>query len=129
MKRVVWIVAAVVVAAWTLGAVLTAGLVGWAAQALSSGSAADLGRAVLGWPVPAWLAVWADPAWIEAARDGVARFLQSMSDSLPFVGSALGWMTPVVWTIWGLGIVLVLTVAGVVHMLAGRRRPGPLRTV
>ena len=131
MKRAVWIVCAVVAVAWTLGAVLTAELVGWAAEALGSGGAADLGRALLGSPVPAWLSVWADPAWIEAGRVGAARLLQSISDSLPYVGSALGWMTPVVWTIWGLGIVLVLTVAGVVHTLAGRRRrrPGPLRTV
>jgi hypothetical protein len=131
MKRIVWIVSAVVVVAWTLGALLTAELVEWAAGALSAGGAADIGRAVLGWPVPAWLSAWADPAWIEAGRDGMARLLQSMSDALPFVGSALGWMTPVVWTIWALGTVLVLAIAGVCHMLAGRRRrgPGPLRTV
>ena len=68
MKRAVWIVCAVVAVAWTLGAVLTAELVGWAAEALGSGGAADLGRALLGSPVPAWLSVWADPAWIEAGR-------------------------------------------------------------
>jgi hypothetical protein len=126
MKVAVWIAFGLLAAAWTGGAMLSAELIEWGAAALAAGGAADAARSAAQWPMPAWLAPWVDPAWIEAAGHAMASWLAAAGGSLPLLGSALGWMLPVVWTVWGLGIVLMAVLAGVAHLLLSRAR-GPMR--
>jgi hypothetical protein len=124
MKSAVWVVFALFATFWTGAAWLVVDLIQWAAHGLASGEAADLGRAVAEWPVPSWLSAWlGEPGWLYALQDSVARAVKLLGEALPWAGAAVGWLVPVVWTLWGLGLLLMLALAGGMHLLA-RRYPG-----
>lgn len=120
MKIAVWIVFGVMAALWTGGALLTSELAQWTAQALASGEAASLGRDVAQWPLPRWIGLWVDPAAVQAAQEMLLWAVETLDRSLPWVGSALGWLAPLVWVLWGLGLVAMLVLAGGAHLLLGR---------
>ncbi|MCU0952082.1 MAG: hypothetical protein MUC68_13760 [Burkholderiaceae bacterium] len=120
MKLALWIVFAVVAILWTAGAAGMAALTGWTAAQLASGAAADIGATAAQWPVPAWLALWIDPAVLQSAQQALQWGLQNFRESLPWAGALLGWLVPLVWVAWALGllVMLLLTIAG--HVLIGR---------
>jgi hypothetical protein len=123
MKAAVWIAFGLLAALWTGGALLAAELAAWSAALLASGEAVELGRTVAQWPVPAWVALWVDPAWVQAGLQALAWGLELLRDSLPLVGSAVGWLVPVVWVLWGLGLLLMVLLAGAAHLLLGSLVP------
>jgi hypothetical protein len=120
VKIVVWASCAVLAALWTLGALVTVELAQWAAQLLASGGAAEIGRSAAQWPVPPWIALWLDPAWVQAGQSALLWSLDALNSALPFVGSAMGWVTPLVWIFWGAGLMGLLLLAGVAHFLLAR---------
>lgn len=120
MKVAIWSVFGVLAVFWTAGAWVTAELTRAAAQVLASGAAVDLGQAVANWPVPSWLSLWADPAWIQFVQGVTLWSVESLGGSLPFVGSALGWLVPLVWIAWAAGAAVLLGIAGLAHWLSGR---------
>jgi hypothetical protein len=119
MKVVLWIVIALLAALWTAGAAATAALTGWAASQVASGAALELGTSAAQWPVPAWLALWVDPAMLRATQEALLWGLQNLQQTLPWAGAALGWLVPLVWLLWGLGLALLLIVAVALHFVAG----------
>ena len=123
MKLAVWIVCFVLLAFWTGGTLLLTELTDWGARQLASDQVAATGAAVAQWPVPAWISLWVDTAWIQAAQSGLTWALTAFDGALPFVGSAVGWIVPLMWVLWGLGALLLLVLAGGAHFLIGRRRP------
>lgn len=120
MKIAVWIVFAFLSALWTGGALLVIALSEWAAQLLGSGDAATVGAAAAQWPVPAWVSLWLDPASIKLAQEAVLWALTAGRDVLPMLGSAMGWLEPLIWLIWLLGMVIMLVLAVAGHLLLGR---------
>ncbi len=123
MKTALWIVTGLLAAAWTAGALLSAELVEWAGRLLASGQATDLAGAAARWPVPAWAALWVDAPMIEAFRQALLWTLDALGGLLPALGAASGWLVVVVWVLWGVGAMLLLAIAGTVHLLLGRARP------
>lgn len=124
MKAVVWILFSLFALVWTGGAWLTVELVQWVAHGLASGGAADLGKAVAEWPIPAWLSAWlGEPGWIYALQDQVAAAMKLLAGVLPWAGSVVGWLVPLVWTVWGLVLLLMLALAGGLHLLVVRYQP------
>lgn len=122
VRAAVWIVFVVLAAVWTVAALLATELAQWLAQAVASGRAADLGQSAAQWPIPAWLGAWVDPALIAWIQDGVLWSIEALRGAGPTVGAAIGWLVPLVWLAWGLGFALLLLLAGVGHLLAGRLR-------
>jgi hypothetical protein len=120
MKAVIWIVCGLLAALWTGGAWAAAELTHWAAGLIASGAAVDLGRAVADWPVPAWLAPWVNVAAVQAGQQLLVAALEWLRDAWPSVGALLGWLVPVIWVLWALGLALLLLLAGAGHWLAGR---------
>lgn len=120
MKIAVWIVFALLSALWTGGALLVIGLSEWAAQLLGSGDAAALSTAAAQWPVPAWVSLWLDPASIKLAQEAALWALTASRDVLPMLGSAMGWLEPLIWLLWLLGMVIMLVLAVAAHLLLGR---------
>jgi len=126
MKLVLWATFAVLAALWTLGALLVVELVQWSAQAMASGAAAELGRSAAQWPLPAWLAAWLDPTAIRATQDILVTGFEALRGALPAIGSTLGWLVPLVWIAWAIGMVLLLAIAcGAQWFLAHRQRLWP----
>lgn len=126
MKAWIWGVTALLAAIWTGLAWGTAEALAWAAQAVNTGEAADWGRTAAQWPVPDWLAIWVDPALLRWGQEAITWLVDVMPSSGAMAQQAVGWIVGLVWLGWGLGLVVLLAVAGVVHWLVGRaRRPGP----
>jgi hypothetical protein len=126
MKIALWLVVLLLAALWTGGAALTAFLVEWASGLLAAGGAADLGAAAAQAPLPAWLALWGiDPAWVHGLQEALFLTLQAARDALPWIGSALGLLVPVVWVLWAVGLLALLALAGGAHLLVGRLAARP----
>lgn len=119
MKIAIWAVVGVVIGLWTAGAFVVAEATQWAARHVASGAAQDLGRVAAQWPAPAWLAFWVDPQWIASIQATALWTLDALSDAVPFVESALGWLVPLVWALWALGTIVLIALAGLGHWLAG----------
>lgn len=120
MKIALWLVTLVLALLWTAGAALTAGVTGWAAGLIASGQAIDVGTSVAQLPVPAWIALWVDPALVQATQEAVLWMLTTFRDSLPWLGAMVGWLVPVIWIGWGIGMVALLALAMGGHLLIGR---------
>lgn len=127
MKIAIWLLFGALALAWTAGAWLTAAVAQWSAQALASGTAEAAGRAVAAWPVPPWMALWVDPQWVKALQDMVAWTLDTGQGLLPWLGTAMGWLVPLVWVGWGFGLVVLLVLAALAHWGVSRWRPAALR--
>ena len=50
----------------------------------------------------------------------VLEWLQWLSAAMPAIGGLMGWISPLVWLLWGLGLVVLLCVGGGLHFLARR---------
>ena len=120
MKIVLWLAFAVLALMWTGGAAVTAQLVAWSAGGLASGGAAEIGAVASAAAIPAWLTPWVDPAAWAALQKAVAGTLTTVSASLPMLGTAVGWLVPLVWTVWGLGLAVMLVLTVLAHWLIGR---------
>lgn len=120
LRTVGWGLFALLALLWTGGALLVAELAQWSAQALSSGTLAEAGRELASRPLPSGVAVWIDPAWAEAMRSLMLWGLQAGSDLLPLAGAAAGWLVPLVWVFWGLGMLVLLALALGAHLVLRR---------
>jgi len=123
MVALTWGVFAVLALLWTGGAAMAAALAGWTAQAIADGTAAGAAREVASIPVPQWMALWMDTAFIEAVQSALLWAVESGRHALPFVGTAAGWLVPMVWIAWAIGLVVLLAVALTAHLLVRRFRP------
>lgn len=124
MKIILWGIVALLAALWTGAAALLAALVQWSAQSLAGldGSAVDILAAAS--TLPAWLAPWVDAgAWAEM-QHWMTAVLASASALMPSLGQLAGWLVPLVWVFWGLGMVLLLGLALIAALVLRRfQRP------
>ena len=120
MIAAIWVVVVVLAAFWTGLAALLAQLTDWLSAAMASGAAGSALDQIGQWPVPAWLAPWVDPAWVETMQASVLEWLQWLSAAMPAIGGLMGWISPLVWLLWGLGLVVLLCVGGGLHFLVRR---------
>ena len=125
MIALTWGVFAALALLWTGGAAMVAGLAGWTAQAPADGSAAGAAREIAAIPVPQWMALWMDTAMVEALQSALAWAVEAGRHALPFVGTAAGWLVPMVWIAWALGLAVLLAIAITAHLLVRRFRPAP----
>lgn len=125
MLVVSWIVFAVLALLWTAAAWAGAALAGWGAEALVAGGAAQVARDMAALPVPAWIQPWLDPAWVEALQAFMRWTLDAGGALLPAAGTLAGWLVPLVWVVWGIGLAVLAGGALAAHFVArrfGRRR-------
>jgi hypothetical protein len=120
MKVLLWVCVAVLGLLWTGLAALGASLVGWGAGVLASGGAAEWARVAAQWPVPTWMSLWIDPDAVRAMQEALLWGLQALQQSLPWVASMVGWLVPLVWVIWGFGVLLLVVLAAGAHLLVAR---------
>ena len=128
MKTVLWLLCALLALLWTGGAALLAGLTDWAAGVLASGVAVDWAKTAAQWPVPSWLALWVDPQAVRFLQEAVlwaVGALGSLSQGLPVAGQLVGWLEPLVWLAWGLGMVALLGLTAGVHWWLARSGTKP----
>lgn len=118
MKILIWIVTGFLVLLWTGTVALLTAAVNWLS---TSGDPAARGVQAMGqWPAPEWLAVWIPPAVMEQLKVSVTGLLDMLVSATSWIGPMLGWVSPVLWVVWGLVLVLMLALAGGVHLLVAK---------
>jgi hypothetical protein len=120
MKALIWGLFALLALLWTGLVLVSAELTGWLATTVASGQAGDLAASAGQWPVPAWLALWVDPAWVEALQAGWVQLMGWLGASGPAIGSVVSWLIPLMWVVWGLVLLVMLLAAAAGHFLMGR---------
>lgn len=125
MTWLLWSVCALLALLWTGTVAVGAELSDWLAAAVANGQAVDLAQTVGQWPVPDWLALWVDPAWLSLIQSAWADAFTWLSALLPatagWAATLLTWVAPLLWGLWALGLVLMLLLTGGLHWLIARR--------
>lgn len=120
MIALTWMLFALLALFWTAAAWMAAAVTGWTAQAFATGTAAQAARDITALPLPEWLASWIDPAWLQALQPLAQWAVDAAGAWLPLAGTAAGWLVPAIWIAWGIGLLLLLLTAAVVHFLVRR---------
>lgn len=115
-----WSLCTVLVMLWTGLAALLAHATRWVASELATGRIKDVASGAAQWPRPDGLPAWIDPQWIDMAQSAVVTALRSLADLSPQLSSMMSWMVPLVWVVWGLGLIFMLGLGGGAHWLIGR---------
>lgn len=111
MKAIIWSVFLLLAVLWTAGAALFVQLTEWSVGLIAAGSATDLVDRIAQIPVPPWLAPWIDLGGWQELVTWFTALLQSIDALLPSAGQSLGWLVPLIWIVWGLGMVALLVAA------------------
>lgn len=128
MKTIIWIVFAVAAALWTGLAYVSVEALRWMADLMSEGAkAGQWADLATNWSLPSWLLIWVDAQQVQALQLALVKAIEQLQGSWPGLGSTLGWLVPLVWGIWALGMLLLLLPAGLGHWLVSRQStPKPL---
>lgn len=121
MKLLMWAGTGLVALLWTLMIAIMASLASW--LAVSADQAVGGLQAISQWPVPPWLALWVDPALLESIKPMVVWGLDLLVNALPWLTPFLGWVSPLLWVVWAVVMLLLLAIAAGGHLLVGRLRP------
>ncbi len=119
MKIIIWSFFILTLALWTGMTLLTVQLVDWIAQSFGSTLPTDLGAVLSTIPVPPWLAIWIDTTWIQAIQSSLVGLIEGITQTVPFFASAISWLSPLIWAIWGLGALVLFIFAIAGHWLVG----------
>lgn len=125
MKIIIWSLFILTLSIWTGMTLLTVHLVDWIVQSFGSTPPTDLGAALGSVPLPPWLSVWIDPAWIQSTQSALVDLIEGITRAVPYLASAIGWLSPLIWAIWGLGALALLILAIAGHWLIGSFRKIP----
>ena len=123
MKVAVWVVFGVLTLLWTTGTFIAVKLTQWGTQLLATGNVDQLIRGVAQWPTPEGLPIWFDPATILTLQQMALFSLETLRNAMPYMSTMMGWLVPVIWAVWGLGLLCLLAMAGGAHWLASRYTP------
>lgn len=127
MKAVVWVIFGVLTAFWTGLVTMTEHLSHWLLASLASGQVGELATLAGQWPVPAWLGLWVDTAWLQSLQEAAVGLVQWLGQVLPSSQGLMSWITPLLWLGWGMGTLLLLVAAVIGHVLLGQRGSAPRR--
>ncbi|MCX9155756.1 hypothetical protein OPU71_06405 [Niveibacterium sp. 24ML] len=122
MKAVLWSISLILALLWSGAVALMHSLAGWAASAAGAADAQTLASLLRDWPLPAWFA-WADPAMVESLRLGLSAFGSAVVIGQPWLVAVIGWVGPLLWIMWALGIALLLALTSLGHFAIGRWVP------
>lgn len=125
MKTMVWLAFVILAGLWTGMVALVAQIAEWLLAAMSSGQVTDLTTTAGQWPVPAWLALWVDPAWLQGLQVAAMELVQWIGQLLPAATGLMGWITPVLWIGWALVMLILIVLAVIGHWLVGRMGSSP----
>lgn len=123
MKTLIWSLTALLAALWTGFIALVHQLTGWLLSAVDAGALQGAAGTVGGLalpPVPAWLAPWVDTTSIAALQSFVVSLVEWLGAVMPSGDALMAWVGPLLWIGWGLVLVQMLAIAGLLHWLVGR---------
>lgn len=124
MKIALWVVIGLIALPWTVAAWIAAAIAGWLASRVAGGDLAVAGSAIETWPQPEWLPPWLDPAAITLFQQWLIDSLRTLDAMLPMFGSLLGWVAPLIWFGWALGLLMLAVFGALLHWLIVRGEAG-----
>lgn len=127
MKAVVWFMFALLTVFWTAVAMIAVELVQWSAHHITAQSGHALTLSTANVMLPFWIAPWLDTASWATLLQSSQALLAGLSTSLPLVGSLLGWLTPLIWLTWGVGMAVLLILTVVLAMMVSRLRAAKVK--
>lgn len=89
-------------------------------SATAAGELTDWKQILQGWQAPVWLAwlmEWLGWDTLQNWREGLAWLLDGLMRTLPWLREAVSWLRPLVWTIWGIGMIGLLLLGAVLQAL------------
>jgi len=122
MKALIWGLTAFLAIGWTGLVWLTHHLTGWLLGAVDAGTLKDAGSTVADLPLPPmpeWLGVWIDTAWLGTLQAWSADLLVWLGAIVPSGDALMTWVGPLLWIGWGIGLLCLLALAGLAHVLVG----------
>jgi|GEM_PF-392826 len=123
MKIAVWVIFSIVTLLWTAGTFIAVKLTQWGTTVLAGGNIDPLSRGVAEWPLPQGLPLWLDPAMIQTLQQYALLSLESLRDAMPYMSMLMGWLVPLIWGVWGFGVICLLALAIAAHWLTTRHTP------
>jgi hypothetical protein len=126
MRTLMWAVLGLVSLFWTGLVALGHALLGGLSGLLASNEARSLGEAASQWQPPAWLAPWMDEASLGLLQSMLQTLLDASAQGLPWLGTALGWLIPLLWVIWAMVMLVLLAAGAGLHRLLPPKRQAVL---
>lgn len=123
MKIAVWIIFSVIALLWTAGTFIAVKLTQWGTALLASGNLEALRGGVAQWPMPEGLPPWFDPTMIGILQQYALLSLEALQQAMPAMSMMMGWLVPLIWAVWGMGLLGLGVLAGGAHWLVGQFRP------
>lgn len=123
MRTLIWGMTALLAAGWTGLVWLTHRVTVWLLAAVEAGTLQDAGGALARLPLPQLpeaLRPWIDTAWLVQLQAWAVRLLDGLGTALPSGDALMAWIGPLLWVGWGLGLLALLALAGLLHALVGR---------
>lgn len=117
MKTLLWSLTTLFALIWSGLAWASAAVVRWTVDALSSGRAAELGQVAVDFKLPPWLEPFFDTGLITFLQNLTQWVLEMAGSGAPLAGAVVGWLVPLVWVIWAVGLFTALAIAAVLHLL------------
>lgn len=122
MIALIWIVFTVLALLWTGLAAFSVNVADWVVNFLASNQLGDAAADLAGIPLPAWLTPWIDPVLLEALKVSSVEFAQAAMTWMPsadVLSGGIGWL---IWTIWGIGFMVMLMLTAVLHWFVSRAK-------
>ena len=122
MIALIWIVFTVLALLWTGLAAFSVNVADWVVNFLASNHLGDAAADLTGIPLPAWLTPWIDPALLEALKVSSVEFVQAAMTWMPSADALSGGIGWLIWTIWGIGFMVMLMLTAVLHWFVSRAK-------
>ena len=120
MQWLIWTVCGVLAVLWTGTIGLTALIIDWTAGSFAQVDPSGVSGLALPAAAPGWLSPWIDShAWAAFAQ-ALEQPMLALRAALPTMGALADWLTPLVWVLWGFGMVSLLAAAFFVNWLVHR---------
>ena len=117
----IWVLASLLLAMWTAASWAFGALLSWALQ--HAGKLGELSVPNAKLPMPEWLAPWLPAGtteWVPPLLTQTAQGAVWLAGQAPLL---VNWLTPAIWILWGLGVLVLLTGAAAASWFV--RRFGP----
>lgn len=125
MRTIVWSLFAIVALLWTGAAWLSHHVVELSVAWSQAGDAPSAAEMLARWQIPPWVTQVVGVQQLHHLFDMFASGLQLLQDLSPFFADMLGWLIPVIWFTWFVGVVLLLVPTLVLHALLKPTRKAP----
>lgn len=109
------IVALAFLAVWSLFMWMLHGLAVWSMS--GAGALIEHSEKLDSLTLPAWITLWLPAELIVAAKAGAANVLPWLDAALSTLPSPTVWLSPLAWTVWGIGCLILAATAVLIPAL------------